>query len=313
MHHCDFVADHLPRSGANGDCIEPLTEHFPPLGRRYRQEAPIYGCLTGSLTRSLQFEGCSVYKNRTLHEHGIQERLQYEASILGVSDNSGQSLRRLVGLEFQAGLDSRPTASDRLLQDRSLLTNVRGYMHPGLVYFHLHHVPVPGNLGQQSERDGGAKVGQWWRRGIVSTHCLALVAGNGEALADEWNFYVRLLAHLFQGFGIYFENEFAGAHVGVQAHRRLCLGHDFLLWRESLLNICLDSATGLNVTIRRQQRTINTIGAARSARKNSQNRSRPDQFDSLMAPEPESLSREQAPFAGNAFEAVYTTVGKADA
>jgi hypothetical protein len=102
-----------------------------------RLSAVICGDLAGSLPRSLRFEGCSVYKNRTLDGHGIQERLQYEASILGVSDNSGQSPRRLVGFEFQSSLDSRPTSSNRLSQDRSFLTNVRGYMHPRLSIFTL--------------------------------------------------------------------------------------------------------------------------------------------------------------------------------
>jgi len=101
-------------------------------------------------------------------------------------------------------------------------------MRPGLVYFDLHHVPVPGNLGQHSERDGGAEVGQWRRLGIVSTHRLSLVRGNGEALADEWDFYVPHLAHLFQGFGIYFENEFAGPMLGARPIGGFVSGMRFL-------------------------------------------------------------------------------------
>jgi hypothetical protein len=96
---CDFVEDHH-----NEDRIERSlnrTSHrIVPLRKPDRREAPIFGCSTGAPSRSRRFKSRSVCKNSTLHWHGIQERLQDEASILGVSDNSGQSVGRLVGLEF---------------------------------------------------------------------------------------------------------------------------------------------------------------------------------------------------------------------
>jgi hypothetical protein len=90
-------------------------------------------------------------------------------------------------------------------------------MHPRLVYLHLHHVPVPGNLREQSKSYRRTKVCQRRWRGIVSAHGFPLITVNGKALLDERDLHARNLPHLFQGFGIHFENKLSGAQVRVEA------------------------------------------------------------------------------------------------
>ena len=69
------------------------------------------------------------------------------------------SLLALVALwDLQRGLGAEHPALDGVVEHRTVYSIARQHLHPRRLHGDLQHVPVPGHLDHQSERERGAEV-----------------------------------------------------------------------------------------------------------------------------------------------------------
>src|SRR5713101_3069694 len=109
---------------------------------------------------SARLECLPVQPDRRLHGHRSGEGSVREAAVLSDSHEARDLVRRLIRLDVDLHLDPVATALNGPAQDGALAEEPDHLVDVDLLQLDLQHFPGPGNLGQQSERQRRAEVGQ---------------------------------------------------------------------------------------------------------------------------------------------------------
>jgi hypothetical protein len=112
----------------------------------------------------------------------VEECLKRETAVLRISEQRTNAVRRLVRLQLQTGFKTQARCLDRALQDRALSFVAHAHVYACSIYANFHHVPVPGDLRQQSKPNRRGEISQRRGSGMLATNALTLVAEHFETL-----------------------------------------------------------------------------------------------------------------------------------
>jgi transcriptional regulator MftR-like protein len=137
----------------------------------------------------LLLEQMAVQDYRAADSHLAQECLEGETAVLRISEQRTNAVRRLARLELEPCFKTQTRCLDRALENRAFRLVAHAHMHACSIHLDLHHVPVPGDLRQQSKSNSGCEISKRRGSGMLATNALTLVAEHFEALD------MRHLAH----------------------------------------------------------------------------------------------------------------------
>jgi catechol 2,3-dioxygenase-like lactoylglutathione lyase family enzyme len=159
----------------------------PPSGSTWVQGSP---CLVGGRGHCLDRHAVKFKRRR--HRSRIRQRLHHVATRLRVAKQPRYPLRGLRGIHLQMNIYTFTGPVHRVIQQRPTTTEPRRHIDARTVHRDLHHLPVPGNLGKQSETYRKSHVPHRRRRSVTTAQPLRLIAEHREFIR------MALLAHVFQ-------------------------------------------------------------------------------------------------------------------
>ena len=104
-----------------------------------------------------------------------------KATVLSKFHQLANPLRRFIRIDLDASLQTRTAALNGSRLDGAFAKETGGLLNASLPETDLCCFPGPGKLGEQSESNTGAEVGQRWWRTVVAADPLSLVSQYSEA------------------------------------------------------------------------------------------------------------------------------------
>ncbi len=130
----------------------------------------------------LRLDSLTVQHKRRSNRRRIRQRLHHITTRLSVAQQPRDPLRRLLRINLQVHIHSLAGAIHRMIQQRTTTTESSIHINPRTVHRDLHHLSVPDNLSQQSERYRKCHIPHRRRRSISPAQPFRLIAEHRELI-----------------------------------------------------------------------------------------------------------------------------------
>lgn len=130
--------------------------------------------------RSLRLDSLTVQHKGRRNRRRIRQRLHHITTRLCIAQQPRDPLRRLLRINLQVHIHTFASAIHRMIQQRTTPTESSIHINPRTVHRDLHHLPVPDNLGEQSESYRKCHIPHRRRRRVSSAQPFRLIAEHRE-------------------------------------------------------------------------------------------------------------------------------------
>jgi len=127
-----------------------------------------------------RLDGHPVVLERRRDRRRVGQSLHHIAARLSIAQQPRDPLRRLLRINLQVDIHALASAVHRMVQQRTTTTESSIHINPRSVHRDLHHLSVPDNLGQQSERYRKCHIPHGRRRSISPAQPFRLIAEHRE-------------------------------------------------------------------------------------------------------------------------------------